>query len=51
MQTLTITLQMHGVVTEHTLIVKALVALAVTAVQASAGIPRLRRAIPMRSPA
>lgn len=45
MQTLTIMLQMHGVITEHTLMVKALVALAVTATQAPAlaGLLRGRR--------
>jgi len=50
MQTLTVMLQMRGVVTEHTLIIKALVALAVCAVQgprsaalAAAGRDRLVR--------
>jgi simple sugar transport system permease protein len=44
MQTLTVMLQMRGVVTEHTLIVKALVALAVCALQSPAFVRwRLRR--------
>ena len=43
MQTLTITLQMRGVVTEHTLIIKALVALAVCAAQAPGLATFLRR--------
>jgi simple sugar transport system permease protein len=44
MQTLTVMLQMRGVVTEHTLVIKAVVALVVCASQApgaAAGVRRL----------
>ena len=46
MQTLTIMLQMRGVVTEHTLIIKALVALAVCALQARGFAALVRRRHP-----
>ena len=43
MQTLTITLQMRGVVTEHTLLIKAIVALTVCILQAERTLEWLRR--------